>query len=592
MPERRLIVELRRTVPGARAGDLIRSSGAQVVDRFAAMDVSVVRVPQDRSLPRTERRLRRSGLVRRVTRDQFVYPADVPSDGRFGEQWGLHNTGAPHPLADPPPASAAGALDADIDAPEAWDVTGGDPDTVIAVLDSGVDVAHPDLAGNLWDSGDIPGNDVDDDHNGYVDDAHGWDFARDVEDVFQSLPSVEGYDHGTHVAGITAAERNGLGTVGVCPDCSIMVLKFMTPVDTDGDGKKDTMLGRLSALLEGLVYARRMGADVVNASFANIFWNGPERRAFSMLGRAGVLSVVAAGNSNGDNDMLAALDFDDDGVVDFESPQFPAAYDLDSIVAVAASNHGDRFGYFTGCALSLGPTWRCSFTNWGHDSVDLAAPGVDVVSAVPSGYGTFNGTSMAAPMVAGVAGLVHSERPGLRAAQLRNVLLNSVDRPRALSVLHALPGGARQGAWTRTSGRVNALRALSASPTNRHPTSDGTIRGARHIGRSRRGSVSWPRDVNDVFKKRLVRGAIYRIVLNGSRRDDLDLVVYKPGVKDVWQWELGCITGRGSCKLKAFPQTPRGDEAVRFRVRAGGMYVIQVSAYFSSGRYALRVARA
>jgi subtilisin family serine protease len=589
---RRLLVRFHGGVGGTRAAALFRTSGARLVDRIGLVGVDVVRVPPARSLGRALHRLRASPLVRTAARDHVVYPAVVPADDRFDEQWALHNTGQPHPVADGPEA-VAGTAGADIDAPEAWDVTEGRAGTVIAVLDSGVDIAHADLDDNLWTSADTPDNGVDDDRNGYIDDVHGWDFARDVNDVFQDLPTVEGYDHGTHVAGIAAAEANGEGTVGVCPECSIMVLKFQRPFDTDADGTKDTMLGLASAELEALAYARRMGADIVNGSFGSVVWRGLERDAFRRLGGAGVVSVVSAGNSNGDNDMFLGRDFDGDGIFDSEAPTFPAAYDLNSIITVAASNHKDQYGYFTNCAVSRGgPAWPCAFTNWGHNSVEVAAPGTDILSTVPSGHDTFNGTSMAAPLVAGLAGLVRSHRPRLSVAGVRNAILNSTDKPASLNRLHAFPRGVRRGGgFTRTSGRVNALRALTASPRTRYGATDGTVRGARGIARQRRGSVSWPRDVNDVYKRKLARGRRYSVTLNSSRGDNLDLVVYKPGTKDVWQVQRGCFTGRGPCKLQAFPQTKRGDEAVRFRARRGGTYVIQVSAYFSSGRYTLRVVR-
>lgn len=571
------------------------ASGARRVDSIPAFNTHLVRIGPESSLREAAARYLRNPLVDDVEPNLLLTPAQVfPNDSRFGDQWNLHNSGQSHPITDPPPDNSSGRSDADIDAPEAWATQKGSPATVIAVVDSGVDVNHPDLNSSIWTNpGEIPGNDVDDDANGFVDDVNGWDFAENDEGLVETNSDIEGFDHGTHVAGIIGAEMdNSNGVAGICPDCKVMVLKFMRPRDTDGDGDADAMLGTLAAELKALAYARREGADIINGSYSAYSWSRLERRAFVDAGSAGILSVLAAGNSSLDNDMTLSISLPG-GFVGF-SPEYPASFDLPTIISVAASNHKDHYGYFTGCAQIVA-RWRCSFTNWGRDSVDLAAPGVDVVSTVPGGYDVFNGTSMATPHVAAVAGLVKSERPGLGPLDLKNVILNSADRPDSLRDLYAFKRGTIRGRFTRTNGRLNAADALEAPAGGNWSGGDGNISGAKRIRRFKSDRIDWPSDVNDVYKKHLKRGKRYRAVLDGPGDEDFDLLAWKPKTKEIWQLEDGCFLGFGSCKLLRYAKkrdASRADESFEFRVRKSGTYYFHVSAWLHShGRYDLRVRR-
>ncbi len=583
-----VLVRWRRGVSPARSRAVAAAVQARVVDRVGFGEIDVLRT-QEPVLEAVDR-LESNPSVAAAQPDYLLFPAAEPNDPRFEAQWGLFNSGQPHPVTDSA-VPKAGVPGADI----AWQPTSGGDDAVVAVLDSGVDVSHPDLDGNLWvNAQEIPGNALDDDGNGLIDDVHGWDFARDRSILLEQSP-ISGRQHGTHVAGIAAAETdNGIGIAGTCPTCRIMVLKFMRPIDVDGDGAPDTMAGRTSAELDALAYARAHGADVLNASFTSPSWSPLERAAFQRLGDEGTLTVAAAGNHNGDNDMFLFADFDGDGNPDSISPSYPASYDLPSIVAVAASNDSDRYGYSTACARANGARWPCTFTSWGRVSVDLAAPGVDVVSTVlASGYDVFDGTSMAAPHVAGVAGLVADAHPGWGPAKIKRTILNTVNRPASLNRLRAIPGRpVRDGGLTATNGRLNATRALAAdSPGEGHPPSDGTVRGADKLRKGSRGRVGWPRDVNDVFRKRLRSGRRYEVSLTGPRGEDFDLVVYRPGTADVWQIEPACARGPSGCSLVSFRASGDANEVARFRANATGRYVFQVSSFFSSGRYRLRVKR-
>ena len=588
-----LIVEFNRGIAPADARRAVAARGATVTRHLPALSASVVRVAQGVPVSRAVAALTASPLIARVERNKLIYPAQViPNDPEFDDLWGLRNVGQAHitsPLeSGGSPGTRSGKEDADIDATEAWNVETGTSDTVIAVLDSGVDVSHPDLAASIWKNpGEIPNNGDDDDGNGYVDDVHGWDFAQRDNTVLEPNASIEGREHGTHVAGVIAAQmNNGVGVAGVCPGCKIMVLKFMRPLN-------GVMVGDLASELRALDYAIRMGADILNASFTTPLWSGLERRAYLNLQNAGTLTVAAAGNASLDNDMLLGTDFDGDGYPDDFSPAYPASYNLPGIVSVAASNDRDEYGYFSACP-SVAPRWRCAFTNWGHDSVDLAAPGVDILSAIPGGrYAPFDGTSMAAPYVSGVAGLIRAAHPQYSAAQVKNAIMNSVGRPDSLKKLFALRTGPVYGRFTRTSGRANAERALVLDNTvNATPLTDGNISGAKLMQRVARGWIGWPADVNDVYKKWLLAGRRYRVTLNGPTGNDYDLVVWRRKTLEIWQIEDGCFPGGvGSCQLLRYAQTRKtADETATFTAKKAGFFFFHVTAWLrNSGFYTLRV---
>ncbi|MFS8639297.1 MAG: S8 family serine peptidase [Symbiobacteriaceae bacterium] len=394
----------------ARPGELIvkpraarsRKAVLQAVEREPRLRIqrtlptgaAVVRVDDPARTAEVAEALRRSGRYEYV-QPNYVYRLAVqPGDPLFGQQWGLHNEGQAV-------LGRRGRPGVDIGAPAAWDVTRGSAGVVVAVIDTGVDLRHPDLAGAAWvNEAEAKGRaGVDDDGNGYVDDVHGYDFYHRDSTVFDP---EDGDEHGTHVAGIIAARwDNGEGVAGVAPGARIMVLKVFA-----GD------TGTSADAVEAIAYAERMGARIVNMSWGGFHHDQALKDA---IARSHMLFVAAAGNNGQDNDAR---------------PYYPASYDLDNLVAVAAVNSQ---GYLP------------AFSNFGRKSVDLAAPGEVILSTVPGAagqgaYAYMSGTSMAAPHVTGVAALVASRFPWLSAAGIRQHLLATARRLPALEGAVAVPG--------------------------------------------------------------------------------------------------------------------------------------------------------
>lgn len=291
---------------------------------------------------------------------------------------------AAEPLQDDQWAISEGSV---LDLPGAWALTQG-AGAVVAVVDSGTRLEHPDLAPNIWTNfREVPGNGVDDDANGYVDDVHGVDLTS--TGAAQNLN--DGHGHGTHVAGIIAAAQNSRGVVGVAPRAKIMTVRVL-----DSAGR-----GTTGAVAEGIRYAAANGARIINASLQGDDPDAAVNAAIEAAGAANALVVVSAGNS--------ARDID-------RQPSYPAAIPAPNLIGVAATAPDD------GRDLD-------SYSNYGRISVGLAAPGGQILSTTnDGGFGYKSGTSMAAPMVAGVAALMVSVNPSLSAADLRAKLLQHAGR--------------------------------------------------------------------------------------------------------------------------------------------------------------------
>jgi subtilisin family serine protease len=336
-----------------------------------------------------------------VTPDFELTTQSIPNDPSFGSLWGLSNNG-----------SQGGLLNADINIEPAW-ALGTATSIVTAVIDTGVDYTHPDLASNIWTNTDeVAGNGIDDDGNGFVDDVRGWDFVNNDSDP------MDDNGHGTHVAGtIGAVGNNGIGVTGVAWTASIMPLKFL---DQSGSGS-------LSDAIKAIQYARVNGAKIINASWGGGGFSSALQSAITQFITSGGLFVAAAGNEATNNDV---------------TPSYPANYQ--GVISVGASTRTDT---------------RASFSNYGT-SVDVFAPGQSILSTLPGNrYGSLSGTSMATPQVAGALALLWGQNPTLSATTISQALINSTD-----NVLRAS---------NSTHGRINvgaAATSLRASNPTTPPT--------------------------------------------------------------------------------------------------------------------------
>ncbi len=349
----------------------------------------------------------------------------IPNDPMFNLLWNLHNTG-----------ETGGTPGADVNAPQAWEVaTGGDRETIVAVIDTGVDYRHPDLAANMWinkaESNGSPG--LDDDRNGYIDDIYGYDFCNSDGDP------IDDNGHGTHVAGtIGAVGNNGIGVVGVCWKVKMMAVKFL---DEGGSGWD-------SDAIAAVQYATLMGAKVMNSSWGDGYSRGLED-AIRAAGNKGILFVASAGNDQGNNDDI--------------NPHYPACYSLDNVIAVLSTRYDDK--------LSV-------HSNYGPTSIDLGAPGGDsdceIYSCFKEGrYAYMHGTSMASPHVTGACALIWSVSPSLSHLEVKDLIMRTVDP------LPTLAGRCVSG------GRLNLHRAILETE-------------AAWIDFVPNGGNIWPGGVNDV----------------------------------------------------------------------------------------------
>ncbi len=444
----RIIVKAEEEAPADAVASLNRENEATLEEEMPHSEVQVVDLPENLSVAEAVERYEDSPLVEYAEPDYLVDVQNEPvSDTYYSKLWGLNNTGQVY-RTESSGTQHSGTEDADIDAPEAWRGATGNADTVVAVIDTGVDINHPDLDANVWTNPDeIAGNGVDDDRNGYVDDVHGWDFFEDNASVFDSVTADR---HGTHVAGTIAAEKgNGIAVTGVAPRAKVVPLKFIGP-----------RTGYISDAIAALDYAVAEGVKISNNSWG---CSCPSQALFDALTRAGAnghLFVVAAENGGDDNI----------GDNNDHNPVYPASYGHANIISVAASDHSDEL---------------TSFSNYGARSVDLAAPGQNILSTLPGNHvGFFYGTSMATPHVAGTAALVKDMFPILGDAGIKAKILSSVDQKPALLDK------------TVSGGRLNAAKAVGLDadlPSNEPPK----IGGVRPTGKIRDASPHIRTTVSD-----------------------------------------------------------------------------------------------
>jgi len=407
-------------------------------DEAAATTILKLQLPADLSVAEALEQLAQRTDILFAEPNYLVHRATIPNDPYFAQQWGLENTGQ---TLSGDKGTLAGISGADMGATQAWDLATGSSAIVVATLDSGIDLSHPDLADNIWNNPGETGwdsqgqpkesNRLDDDGNGYIDDVHGWNFVMSNNSPLDD--DVDG--HGSHVAGIIGAlGNNGIGIAGINWQVQMLPVKFL---DRFGSGD----LFKVAAAYN---YAVKNGARVINASYTypqsctSVGPSSTERTALSIARNQGVLIVAAAGNFRCNNDIYAF---------------YPGGHDLDNILAVAASDPQDNLA--------------STFSNYGVRSVDLAAPGVNIYSTVRQsitgmdghpGYNYMSGTSMATPQVTGAAALLWSLHPELTYGEVRDAILFSVD-----------PQPGLQGK-VATGGRLNLAKALGIDFSPGAPT--------------------------------------------------------------------------------------------------------------------------
>lgn len=378
-------------------------SKVDILEKYGLDRLEILKISEDANIDEVVREINNHSIVEYAEPNYIVHTYLTPDDPQFSSLWGLHNTG-----------QNGGTSDADIDAPEAWDIQTGTSQVVIAVIDTGVYYSHPDLAANIWTNpGEIAGNGIDDDGNGYIDDVNGYDFANGDGDP------ADDNSHGTHVAGtIGAVGNDNYGIAGVNWNVKIMPIKFLNSAGS----------GSTTNAISAIEYATMMNANIMSNSWGGSGYSSAMRDAISAANDKGILFVAAAGNSGQNNDA---------------SPQYPSSYNIPNVIAVAATDGNDRLA---------------SFSNYGAASVDLGAPGVSIYSTVLyNGYGYKTGTSMATPHVSGVAGLIKGQFPAYSSNEIKAQMLSAVDP------IPSLYGK------TVTGGRLNARKALEPATPNTPP---------------------------------------------------------------------------------------------------------------------------
>lgn len=374
------IQDIEPVFPGARHLSLAADATRTGVDLSR---IYRLRLSPDANVLQVVQELSAHPAVEYAELDYLAHIITTPNDPEYSNQWGL----------------------AKINAPAAWDVVTGTTDVVIAIVDAGIDVTHPDLSGQLWQNpGEIPGNGIDDDNNGYVDDVHGWNLVNNNADLSDNT------GHGTEVAGVAAAAtNNSVGIAGVCWQCRLMVVKVVQPGG----------VANYSDIAAGVVYAAQKGAKVINISLGGNSDSVTLRTAIASAAQTAVI-VAGAGNDNS------------------SAPFYPAAYD-DYVLAVAGTTQAD-----TKVGTSNYGTW-----------IDVSAPGENIRTTLAGGgYGDASGTSVATPFVSGLAGLLRSLHPDWSANLTRAQIINTAD-----SIDSVNPG--YEGKLG--TGRINAQKAITTA---------------------------------------------------------------------------------------------------------------------------------
>lgn len=337
--------------------------------KYKLSKVEVLEIDSNDNINKVLSEFKKDTNVEYVQANYKLKPSDIQYDERFGEEWGLKNSGQTIQWQ-------KGTLGIDINAEEAWKITEGSPSVIVGIADTGIDINHYDLKENIFiNTNEVPNNGIDDDGNGYIDDVNGWDFANEDNTVFDSTSSDT---HGTQVAGIIAANADDNGIRGIASKVKILPLKFIN----DGEGYT-------SDVIDSIEYAKHRGVKIMNCSFGGSEDNQVLKDA---MATSDMLFVCAAGNDGS------------------STPIYPAAFGLQNVISVGAVDNTGEYA---------------SFSNYG-ENVNVAAPGVSILSTIPKDmYNYASGTSMATAYVTGTAALVESIVPNMTATQLSTRIKSS-----------------------------------------------------------------------------------------------------------------------------------------------------------------------
>ncbi|HWT73767.1 MAG TPA: S8 family serine peptidase [Mobilitalea sp.] len=330
------------------------------------------------------------------------------NDPFFDTQWYIDNPGQYSDLSEVMKSIKPSTEGVDMDVIDAWqtmaEANAADNEVIVAVIDTGVDYQHPDLADNMWiNEGEIPGDNIDNDNNGYVDDVYGWDFYNNDNTVChykynerykKYMASPEDNDnHGTHVAGIIAAVAdNNMGIAGVASNINIKIMPLKINGGENGDGD-------IASAIEAVKYATMMGADICNMSWGTQTYSAELEE---VMRESDMLFVAAAGNTGADND---------------KKPMYPASFHLDNLISVTFINADGQM---------------TDYSNYGATSVDLAAPGDDIYSTIVGSYESMSGSSMAAPQVTAVAAMLYAYNNHLYASNVKDIITSNIKKLHSL----------------------------------------------------------------------------------------------------------------------------------------------------------------
>ncbi len=399
-----ILVKYKAGISAAARSVNRRSMRAAVKQQFSKFAVEQWSLPGNVSVEAAVKQLQADPNIEFAEPNYRRYPRAIPNDPSFSQQWAMQNTGQTINGA------VVGAANADMNLVTAWNTTTGSANVIVAVIDDSVDITHPDLATNIWsNAGEIAGNSIDDDGNGYIDDVNGWDFLNRDNDPSADVGTAQG--HGSSVAGcIGAVGNNAVGITGVNWAVSIMPLKFGFDVASE---------------LAAMQYAIDNGAHIVNASWGGPQYSIAESGGIQLLQNAGILLVVAAGNYDTNNDFV---------------PDYPSSLVNPNILSVAASTPTDTLA---------------AWSHYGATSVDVAAPGETIYTLgspiTGTAYSYLNGTSFSSPYVAGIAALIKANKPTATYQEMKGRILAAVD-----------PQATMQGSLS-SGGRANAANALAVA---------------------------------------------------------------------------------------------------------------------------------